>query len=81
MESRTLLSFFVRSKTCDTIVSADLAFELLSVLNFSLNLEMSRLTRDGTVKPVSRYQFLRHGRGQGNIHFPCSADNEQDWQP
>ena len=20
-------------------------------------------------------------RGQGNIHFPCSADHEQDWQP
>ena len=20
-------------------------------------------------------------RGQGNIHFPCSADPEQDWQP
>ena len=24
---------------------------------------------------------LRHERGQGNIHFPCSADHEQDWQP
>ena len=20
-------------------------------------------------------------REQGNIHFPCSADHEQDWQP
>ena len=20
-------------------------------------------------------------RGQGNIHFPCSADHEHDWQP
>ena len=20
-------------------------------------------------------------RGQGNIHFSCSADHEQDWQP
>ena len=20
-------------------------------------------------------------RGQGNVHFPCSADHEQDWQP
>ena len=19
--------------------------------------------------------------GQGNIHFPCSVDHEQDWQP
>ena len=42
---------------------------------------MSRLTRDGTVELVSRDQILRHVRGQGNIHFPCSADHEQDWQP
>ena len=42
---------------------------------------MSRLTRDGTAEPVSRDQTLRHVRGQGNIHFPCSADHEQDWQP
>ena len=31
--------------------------------------------------PVSRDQLLRHVRGQGNIHFPCSADHEQGWQP
>ena len=42
---------------------------------------MSRLTRDGTAEPVSRDQILRHARGQGSIHFPCSADHEQDWQP
>ena len=30
---------------------------------------------------VSRDQILRHARGQGNVHFPCSADHEQDWQP
>ena len=42
---------------------------------------MGRLTRDGTAEPVSRDQILRHARGQGNIHFPCSADHEQDWQP
>ena len=42
---------------------------------------MSRLTRDGTAEPISRDQILRHARGQGNIHFPCSADHEQDWQP
>ena len=43
---------------------------------------MSRLTRDGTDEPVSRDQILRHVRGQGHdIHFPCSADHEQDWQP
>ena len=42
---------------------------------------MSRLTRDGTAEPVSRDQILRHARGQGNVHFPYSADHEQDWQP
>ena len=42
---------------------------------------MSRLTRDGTAEPVSRDQILRHARGQGNVHFPCSADHEQDCQP
>ena len=42
---------------------------------------MSRLTRDGTAEPVSRDQILRHARGQGNIHFPCSDNHEQDWQP
>ena len=41
---------------------------------------MIRLTQDGTAEPVSRDQILRHVRGQGNIHFPCSADHEQDWQ-
>ena len=42
---------------------------------------MSRLTREGTTDdPVSRDQILRRVRGQGNIHFPCSADHEQDWQ-
>ena len=39
------------------------------------------MTRDGTSKPVSRDQILRHARGQGNVHFPRSADHEQDWQP
>ena len=42
---------------------------------------MSRLTRDGTAEPVSRDQIIRHARGQGNVHFPCSADHEQDWHP
>ena len=41
---------------------------------------MNRLTRDGTAEPVSRDQILRHARGQANVHFPCSADHEQDWQ-
>ena len=49
---------------------------------FSLSMEMSRLTRDGTAELVSRDQILRRERGHGNIHFPCSADHdEQDWQP
>ena len=42
---------------------------------------MSRLTRDGTAESVSRDQILRHERGQGNIHFSCSTDHVQDWQP
>ena len=43
---------------------------------------MGRLTRDGIAEPVSRDQLLRREqRGQRNIHFPCSADHEQDWQP
>ena len=42
---------------------------------------MSRLTRDGTAEPVSRDQILRCERGHGNINFPCSANDEQDWQP
>ena len=44
-------------------------------------MEVSRLTRDGTAEPVSQDQTLRHVRGQGDVHFPCSADHEQDWQP
>ena len=48
---------------------------------FSLSMEMSRLTRDGTAETVSRDQILRHERGQGYTHFPCAADHEQDWQP
>ena len=41
------------------------------------------LTRDGTADPVSRDEILKRERGQGNtsIHFSCSADYEQDWQP
>ena len=45
-----------------------------------LSMEMSRLTRDGTAESVTRGQILRHERGQGNSHFPFSADREQDWQ-
>ena len=42
---------------------------------------MSRLTRDGIAELVSRDPTLRRERGEGNMHFPCSADHEQDWQP
>ena len=54
---------------------------LFADTRFSLSMEMSRLTRDGTAEPVSRDQILRHARGQGNIYFSCSANHEQDWQP
>ena len=47
---------------------------------FSAIKEVIRLTRDGTAEPVSRDQILRRERGQGNIHFPCSADYGRDWQ-
>ena len=42
---------------------------------------MSRLTRDGKAELVSREEIFRRERGQENIHLPCSADHEQDWQP
>ena len=42
---------------------------------------MSRLTRDGTVEPVSQDQILMRERGHGMVNFPCSPDHEQDWQP
>ena len=48
---------------------------------FSLSMEMSRLTRDGIAEAISRDQILGRERGQGNVHFPRSADHEQDWQP
>ena len=37
--------------------------------------------RDGKTEPVSQDQILRRERGQGHIHFPCSADHVRDWQP
>ena len=51
-------------------------------LDSAWSMEMSKLTRDGNAKPVSRDQILRRERGQRKTHFPCSAtDHEQDWQP
>ena len=38
--------------------------------------------QDGTAEPVSRRQIFRcEQRGQGSVHFSCSADHVQDWQP
>ena len=64
-------------------VAAEIGRNPQVITRFSLSMEMSRLTRDGTAEPVvSRDQILRHERGQGNINFPCSADDhEQNWQP
>ena len=50
-------------------------------LDSAWNMETSKLTRNGTAEPVSRDRILRRERGQRIIHFPCSADHEQDWQP
>ena len=61
--------------------AAELGRNPVSKHQIQLSMEMSRLTRDGTAEPVSRDQILRHGRGQGNINFLCSADHEQNWQP
>ena len=38
---------------------------------FSLSMEMSRLTLDGTSEPVSRDKIITSERKQRNIHFPC----------
>ena len=58
--------------------SAELGRNPVNKTRFGLSTEMSRLTRGGTAEPVSRDQILRRERGQGNVHFPCSADHEQD---
>ena len=42
---------------------------------------MNGLTYNGTAEPVSRDHILSHEWREGKIHFPRSADNEQDWQP
>ena len=60
--------------------AAELGRNLVST-RFSLSMNMSTLARDETAEYVSRDQILRRERGRGNIHFPCSADHEQDWQP
>ena len=42
---------------------------------------VGRLTREGTAEPLSRDQIPSRKQEQRNIHFPCSADHDQDWQP
>ena len=48
-----------------------------------VSVETSTLAQDRTAEPVSRDQILRREREQENmnIHFLCSAEHEQDWQP
>ena len=40
------------------------------------------MTRDGTAEPVRADQILKKSeQGQKNVHFSCSADHWQVWQP
>ena len=61
--------------------AAELGRNLVSkhYYRFSPSVKMSRLTRDGTAEPVLR--DLRRKRRQESTQFPCSADDEQNWQP
>ena len=34
--------------------------------------------RDGVAKSIPRDPGLRRKRGEGNIHFSCSADRDED---
>ena len=49
--------------------AAELGRNLVST-RFSLSMEMSRLTRDGTSESVSRNQNLRRECGKEFIYFP-----------
>ena len=62
------IKFVGRTSPCSTIMySAELGGDPVVSTGFSLSMEMSRLTRDGTAEPVARGdQILRHERGQGN---------------
>ena len=46
-----------------------------------LYMENGQADAGRTAEPVSRDEILRRVRGQGNSHFPCPADHEQDMQP
>ena len=73
-----MASTMLHEKCCNTVLQIGAPGIPSVSTRFSLSIEMSRLTRDGTAEPVSRGQILRHARRQGNINFPCSADHEQD---
>ena len=49
----------------------------IASIRFSLSVENYQAERDRMAEPVLRDQILRLERGQGNIHFSCSADHEQ----
>ena len=53
----------------------------LYIHTFSLTVENKQAVAGRDGRTVSRDQILRCERGQGNVPFPCSADDEQDWQP
>ena len=42
---------------------------------------MSRLTRDGMAESSRVTKFSGANRDRENIHFLCSVNHEQDWQP
>ena len=48
--------------------AAELGRNPVSKHQFSLSMEMSRLTRNGTAEPVSRDEILTRDRGQIFLH-------------
>ena len=48
-------------------------------LSLGVENEQTNAGRDGGTRP--RDQILRYERRQRYVHFSCSADHEQDWQP
>ena len=79
------MSRLTRDGTAET-VSRDQFFQARTGTGKKkLSMEMSRLTRDGTAETVSRDQIFQARRGTGkysfSLHFSCSADHVQDWQP
>ena len=53
------------------------------VRKHQIQLEMSKLTRDGTAVPVSRYIIIlgANAPDRGKYYFPYSADHVQDCSP